>query len=354
MKRCIFVILLSLQCLIVQAVNVVFRFDDFRLCPDTLQEQLLETFVRHKIPISLAVIPCSDDKLFFTEGSYLAQLKGATETGLIEIAQHGLNHRFIGFGGEFAGISFQRQMDMLSKGKHLLDSLFMPIITFVPPWNSYDDNTLRALELLGFECMSSCMTIGQPLSSAKLQYYPETIDHPNKLINAIKDNKNRNGIIILMFHDYDFDDSFSMSDMDALLNKLNDMDGVECLTFKMLCEKRVKSDRFRFKANIEINLLSKFLKSGQMLQTKLFAVSVRIINLLIYIFIVLVFFLFGWFVCKFRNNYFLLLIVCVMGLVGIVVWWHLLTPLKAVLFTFLISFGALFGALLMNYKKKTK
>lgn len=86
MKKSFFVILLSLHCHIVQAVNVVFRFDDYRLCPDTLQEQLLETFIRHNIPISLAVIPCSEDSLFFTEGPYYAQLKRATEVGLIEIA----------------------------------------------------------------------------------------------------------------------------------------------------------------------------------------------------------------------------------------------------------------------------
>lgn len=242
-------------------------------------------------------------------------------------------------------------MDMLSKGKQLLDSLFMPVITFVPPWNSYDDNTLASLEMLGFKCISSCMTVGQSLSSNKLQYYLETIDHPNKLLKAIEDNRNRNGIIILMFHHYDFDKDFSMEDLNTLLEEIGHAQNVECLTFRMLCDRNEESDAVRFKANIEINLLSKLLKTGQMLQKKSFAILIRICNLLFYSLLVLCSMFLGRYLFGIRFKGFMIGEGLIMAFVGIAVWWHLLTPLKSILAALLFSLGYIIVCLLIHNKK---
>ena len=352
MKKLLPLCLLLFQCLTSQAVvSVVFRFDDFLLSPDSLQENLLETFNRHNIPITLAVIPCSKDTLFFHKGKYLPLLMKMNSEGRVELALHGLNHRMNGKGGEFAGLPLQMQIEMLTKGKQLLDSLFSTTITFVPPWNSYDDNTLMAMEELGFKCISSCMTIGQPLSSKKLQYYPETIDHPNKLIKAIEDNQNRNGIIILMFHHYDFD-QFTMEDLDALLTKLDGMNNVECLTFKVLCDRNVKSDKVRFKANVEINLLSKLLKTGQMLQTKSFSIVVRICNVLIYCMLVLIVVLLGRFVLGLRGNVYYYGAGIILVLISVIVWWHLLTPLKSIMLALIVLAIHVAANLLISRKQQ--
>lgn len=48
---------------------------------------------------------------------------------------------------------------MLRKVKAFLDSLFNNIISFIPPWNSYDEDILIALENTGFKCISGCLTI---------------------------------------------------------------------------------------------------------------------------------------------------------------------------------------------------
>lgn len=326
-----------LQCLTIQAVNVVFRYDDYCMRPDSLQERLLETFYKHRIPISLAVIPYLGDNPLFEEGAYLSLLNTMNYEGLAEIALHGLNHSYLSGKGEFVGLSLQNQLDMLSKGKRVLDSLFVSTKTFIPPFNAYDGNTLKALEILGFDCISSEMYKGHPLSSKKLQYYPETIDHPNKLIKAIEDNKNRNGIIILMFHHYDFDESFSMEDLDSLLMSVQDMKYVECLTFQMLCDRNVKSDGNRVKANIEINLLSKILKTGQMLQTKSFAITIRICNLLIYAIVALIVILFGRFAFGIHSKRYYIGAGIILALSCIIVWWHLLTPLKSMMVILLVS-----------------
>ena len=101
MKKIVLICIFLLHCFSIQAVEVVFRFDDFRLYPDSLQERLLKTFYYHRIPISLAVIPCSEDNLFFKDGNYLPLLMKMNSEGMAEIALHGLNHRFDGNGGEF-------------------------------------------------------------------------------------------------------------------------------------------------------------------------------------------------------------------------------------------------------------
>lgn len=352
MKKIVLICIFLLHCFSIQAVEVVFRFDDFRLYPDSLQERLLKTFYYHRIPISLAVIPCSEDNLFFKDGNYLPLLMKMNSEGMAEIALHGLNHRFDGNGGEFKGFPLDRQKAMIFKGKHLLDSLFSPIVTFIPPWNNYDDNTLVTLELFGFKCISSCMTIGQPLSSKKLQYFPETIDHPNKLIKAIEDNRNREGIIVLMFHHYDFDKSFSMEDLDLLLINIQNMKNIECLTFKMLCDRHTKSDGNRVKANIEINLLSKILKTGQMLQTKSFAITIRICNLLIYVIIVLIVILFGGFAFGIHSKGYYIGAGIILVLSCLIVWWHFLTPLKSMMAILLVSIIYVIANLLKKRSKR--
>jgi peptidoglycan/xylan/chitin deacetylase (PgdA/CDA1 family) len=351
MKRVLLLYVCLLQCLTIQAVNIVFRYDDYRLIPDSLQERLLETFNKHNIPISIAVVPCHNDSLLFKEGAYLSLLKTMNCEGLVEIALHGLNHSNISGEGEFIGITIQKQLDMLSKGKRILDSLFDSTQTFIPPYNAYDDNTLKALEILGFDCISSEMYDGHSLSSKRLQYYPETIDHPNKLIKAIEDNKNRNGIIILMFHNYDFDESFSMEKLDSLLMSIRNMKDIECLTFKMLCDRHIRSDGSRIKANVEVNLLSKMLKTGQMLQTKPFAITIRICNLMIYAIIALIIILFGRFAFGIHTKEYYIGAGIILALSCIIVWWHFLTPLKSMMVILLTS---IIYVIVCSLKKQSK
>ena len=87
-----------------------------------------------------------------------------------------------------------------------------------------------------------------------------------------------------------------MDDLDMLLGSIQNMKDVECLTFKMLCDRNTVSDASRVKANVEVNLLSRFLNTRQMLQSKSFTNTVSVCNLLIYVLMALLVILFGWFV----------------------------------------------------------
>lgn len=75
------------------------------------------------------------------------------------IAQHGYEHRYeskdggllgINMYSEFAGLSFDKQKEKLSKGKQILEENGIITDIFMAPAHSYDDNTLKALAELGF------------------------------------------------------------------------------------------------------------------------------------------------------------------------------------------------------------
>ena len=210
---------------------------------------------------------------------------------------------------------------------------------------------MKALEELGFVCISAEMYADQPVSSDRLWYYPGTIDHPSKLIKAIEDNRNRNGIITLVMHQYDFDEYFSMDDLDGLLGSIQSMKDVECMTFKMLCDRNIVSDASRFKANIGVNLLSRFLNTGQMLQTKSFTTAVSIFNLLIYALMVLLVILFGWFVLGIIDKGYFIGAGVIMALSCIVVWWHLLTPWKSLAAILFVAIAYVIANWLKDRKK---
>lgn len=109
----------------------------------------------------IGIVPDNQDKglskqeakpEFWQEMRELAQ-KGWT------ISQHGYEHRYeskdggilgINMYSEFAGLPFERQKEKLSKGKQILEENEIYTDIFMAPAHSYDDNTLKALNELGF------------------------------------------------------------------------------------------------------------------------------------------------------------------------------------------------------------
>jgi predicted deacetylase len=90
-----------------------------------------------------------------------SHLVDALRAGTIEIAQHG--HSQVrrgttdrGAPSEFFGVPFEEQSRLITEGNaHLAALLQRRIKGFVPPWNTYDHSTLRALARAGFEFLSA-------------------------------------------------------------------------------------------------------------------------------------------------------------------------------------------------------
>ena len=265
--------------------NIVLRYDDFILQNDLISNEVVATLLKLNIPLVLGVIPCNNDETLINnpDYEYFDEVKKAVNTGLFEIAQHGLTHENLN-NGEFDKTLFSEQFRRLKKGKLLLDSIFITNVkTFIPPWNAYDENTLQALDSLGFKAISSALSINQPVTCRYINYYPSTIDKPETLLKTLKYNKNRDGTIVLLFHHYDFNSTFTTDPLAKLICIVNKMPNMKFTTIIELIKNNDLADAKRIAANMEINLLTKILKTSSMLQNTSYALLLRLVNLLFYI-----------------------------------------------------------------------
>lgn len=344
MKRTIIIGLLLIGYILhASNLQLVFRFDDFLLKNNSLNEAVLQIFQKHKIPLVLGVIPYNlEEKIILQENyTFLPFLKNGVKNKSIEIAQHGFNHQNL-ITGEFRSLNKSEQYRRIHKGKAILDSIFdTKIVTFIPPWNKYDVNTLSVMEEVGLKNLSSALCIEQPWTNPNINYFPITIEDFRTLYSVLENNKKRKGVVAVMFHYYSINKSFSLEQLDNILNNIKKLSYVNCLTFVDLYEKNVLSDEKRMNANMEINLLSKNLHLGGVLQSTKLVNVVRILNLLLYLtvgailyFISLLIFLKHKSVSnkiKFITGLILLIII------GLSVWFHVFGPLKTFAFMVLLT-----------------
>lgn len=161
---------------------LVFRYDDFhsysRIEPE---DAILRIFSKNRVKCVFGVIPfvCKSNwrssefqNVWPLTREKITFLKDASLNHSFEIALHGFSHqnmykkrlcdRFqfarrvdIEF-SEFYGQSYRVQLEKLMLGKEYLESLLNNhVTTFIPPWDTYDANTAKALEQLGFRVLSA-------------------------------------------------------------------------------------------------------------------------------------------------------------------------------------------------------
>ena len=199
-------------------INVVFRFDDPSSLSSTETElRVIDAFREHNASITFGVIPfmCAGN-VHDTSPQDVAPLgpkkgellKKAAQEGILDISLHGYSHqtRDVVDEGEFQGLDYDSQLEKLSKGKKLLKEMIgTSVTTFVPPWNQYDINTLKALEVLGFSTLSAAIP-GKAPNGAKLNFIPCT-SKLSDLRDAVKEarvSSDRQPLIVVLFHEYDF------------------------------------------------------------------------------------------------------------------------------------------------------
>lgn len=202
-------------------ITVVFRFDDYSSSSSTdLEVKLINVFEKLNVPLTIGVIPyvCAEDihdprpqNDFPLTPLKASILRDAIKAGILEVALHGYSHQTIrtktnGNYTEFYGLDYNSQLQRITKGKNLLEEMLgIRIDTFIPPWNSYDLNTIKVLEKIGFKTISSDMTsIAE--ESSQLRFLPGTcalldLQEAVKSARNISDDK---PIIVILFHGYDF------------------------------------------------------------------------------------------------------------------------------------------------------
>ena len=218
-----------------QKASFVFRMDDVVLQADSMQDKIMEVFQKHGVPLSWGVIPFAADKQARgnADRGYINTIQNAVAKGELELLLHGLNHTQNEGAtpkSEFAGRSLSDQEKMLAKGKSFIENNFkVPVNFFAPPWNTYDENTLAALQSLGFKGISA--DLGGVTNSSALAYLPCTkIDFKDwdKLLQQCNE---RSGVVVVLFHTYTFSkDGFTLADLDTLLSHVV-ANGNHCFTF---------------------------------------------------------------------------------------------------------------------------
>lgn len=201
-----------------QQITVVFRYDDYSSRADSDSDFSQSAFQKLGVPCTVGVVPCITPVDESTEAQQempltpekMLGLRTAVQLGLAHVALHGYSHKTMlsradGGWTEFVGLSCESQVERITKGKHLLESLLgFPINTFIPPWNSYDSNTLRALEHLGFECISAGK-YGPVIESTHLCFLPYTcgLFDLSHAIAECRSSAARNRVIVALFHPTD-------------------------------------------------------------------------------------------------------------------------------------------------------
>lgn len=119
-------------------LNVVFRYDDPTLRPDSITQEMQEMLVFFKeknIPITIALVPCdSNEEYIASTDSNLLHL---LQEDNVEIALHGLTHQVVNNAGEFGNLTLDDNYRRINKGKLYIEKYFKSVETFIPPFNAY-------------------------------------------------------------------------------------------------------------------------------------------------------------------------------------------------------------------------
>jgi len=274
-------------------MKIAFRFDDFTLNDSEFYTKLLVVFSKNKIPINLGVIPFDKSGNFIDSlsGQELKQLKKYISENLVEIAVHGYKHKNnlndLKLYSEFKDVEYKIQNKWLKEGKQKLENyLNSKITTFIPPWNSYDVNTLRALEQNNFRCISGGNNLRSgPVHKGKIKYIPGTFEDLKELEKLINLHRNKNVYLIVLFHEYSFkgygeDDSnkFSLKSLDNLLKKIKNDPSIQCATFSNLLNSKENFDGDFFQDNLKRNLIKDYFNIKNILLSKYYKLYLNTFN----------------------------------------------------------------------------
>jgi peptidoglycan/xylan/chitin deacetylase (PgdA/CDA1 family) len=198
-------------------IYVVFRYDDYSsLSPTDIEIKIIELFRKNHISFTIGVVPYTrnlQNKNTVSGNIYpLTLLKAeilrkAVRDRVVNVALHGYLHEKRDKNiPEFVGAGYESELQKLIDGRKVIEDLVgVAPGTFIPPWNSYDINTLIALENSGFNAISSNM-YSTAYNWSRLRYLPATTDLSSLkfAIESARKFPEINPVIVVLLHGYDF------------------------------------------------------------------------------------------------------------------------------------------------------
>jgi len=262
-------------------INIVFRMDDPSAVSSTETEvKILEAFYKSGASVTYGIVPfaCEDasDPAPQDLYSFTADKGNIFNTwikrGTLDIALHGFSHqtRNAVDKSEFRGADYHSQVEKIQKGKKLLETLMdAKVTTFIPPWNQYDQNTLKALESSGFTTLSAAQTVDKTFMSS-LQFIPYTVE-PIHIKNAIEEaraSSDTQPLIVVLFHVYDFIEAskefgyMTFDEFEEQLKWLKSQEDIRLMSISQATSMLENLHMNRLKSAYKYNNLAKYLPSS--------------------------------------------------------------------------------------------
>jgi len=202
---------------------VCFRYDDpSAITPTELERQIIDIFRKFGAGHTFGVVPekCGGDERspngkepdLPLPDSKAAMFRDAVREANLEVALHGFHHRTVRVPlwppTEFEGVPYQEQLARIRKGKTFLEErIGATVTTFIPPWNTYDGNTVRALEELGFSVLSA--SVEGTIANSKVRFLPSNcaLGDLRSAVASFRRSSARRGVLVVIYHPYNFVES---------------------------------------------------------------------------------------------------------------------------------------------------
>lgn len=227
---------------------IIFRYDDYGKTDETqashrVDQNVLDIFANNEFPLTVAAIP----EPLSLQPENIQLLKQFVDTAGGEVALHGWDHKYNshlfatdGIKSEFKSLSYGAQLRRILAGKEQLETWFdHPVHTMVPPWNSYDEMTLRACYAAGIQVVSA--DVYGPFSpEAPVLLLPTTLSLGGltPLISRWSSDPKPGRIAVVSFHSYDLSESDSsratnsLRELNLILARIKTLPGVTGADFR--------------------------------------------------------------------------------------------------------------------------
>jgi len=257
-------------------IVVIFRYDDYSSRSSTDAEMaIIGTFKKYRLPVTFGVVP------FPTEGRFIDPapqkllalteekariLREAVQAEIVEAAQHGFSHhstrdKYDGGWTEFDGVDYDTQLRKILRGKKYLESVVGgPVDVFIPPFESYDRNTLKALDAAGYKILASGR-FGPVEADSGLVLLPSTclLGRLKAVVTAARRFPEHRLLIVVLFHDSDFIEIdarrgwTTFAQFDELVGWVASQRDIKVLTHKLASQEISGLDAERFLSFQEFN-----------------------------------------------------------------------------------------------------
>lgn len=209
-------------------IYVVIRYDDCSARSSTaLESKIIKALKERNMTATIGVIPYIRKNDGYTannrEGIPLTAekikiFKAAADSNILEIAQHGYSHDNVlalqqkhntnPIRSELIGLSYAEQLKIIGGGKAALEKWFgRKVTTFIPPYNTYDKNTVRALATLGYKTHSGGIDYYYPVNNApELRQIPATTSFPvlEEAVSTARHSGDYSPLLVILMHPEDF------------------------------------------------------------------------------------------------------------------------------------------------------